>query len=49
MSDLLCVDTPPTTPTRFTDWAREHAETLGKKYTNELARRLDRVSAYESN
>jgi NADH dehydrogenase len=49
MSDLLHVDTPPTTPTRFTDWAREHADTLGKKYTNELARRLDRVSAYKSN
>jgi NADH dehydrogenase len=49
MSNLLCVNTPPTTPTRFTDWAREHAETLGKKYTNELSRRLDRVSAYESN
>jgi NADH dehydrogenase len=49
MSDLLCVDTPPTTPTRFTDWARQHSNTLGRKYTNELARRLDKVSAYESN
>jgi NADH dehydrogenase len=49
MSGLLCVDTPPTAPTRFTEWAREHAGTLGKKYTNELARRLDRISAYESN
>jgi NADH dehydrogenase len=49
MSDLLYVDTPPTAPTRFSEWAREHADTLGKKYTNELARRLDRVSAYKSN
>jgi len=49
MSDLLRVDTPPTAPTRFTDWARRHADTLGLKYTNELARRLDRVSGYASN
>jgi len=49
MSDLLCVDTPPTTSTRFTDWAKQHSNTLGRKYTNELARRLDKVSAYESN
>ena len=49
MSDLLRVDTPPTAPTRFTDWARRHADTLGLKYTNELARQLDRVSGYASN
>jgi hypothetical protein len=49
MSGLLCVDTPPTAPTRFTEWAREHADTLGKKYASKLARRLDRTSAYGSN
>ena len=49
MSDLLCVDTPPTTTTGFSDWARSHADTLGLQYTNELARRLDRVSSYSSN
>ena len=49
MSDLLCVDSPPTATTRFSDWARDHADTLGLKYTNELARRLDRVSSYASN
>ena len=49
MSGLLCVDTPPTASTRFTEWAKKHSDTLGKKYTNELARRLDRISAYESN
>lgn len=49
MSDLLCVPTPPTAPTRFTDWARRHAETLGRRYSNELVRRLDRVSAYAGN
>ena len=49
MSDLLCVETPPTAPTRFTDWARSHANTLGLRYTNELARRMDRISSYASN
>jgi NADH dehydrogenase len=49
MSGLLCVDTPPTTATRFSEWVKEHAETLGQKYSNELARRLDRISAYASN
>ncbi|MDR2452227.1 MAG: NmrA family NAD(P)-binding protein [Candidatus Accumulibacter sp.] len=48
MSGLLCVDTPPTTTTRFSEWVKEHAETLGQKYSNELARRLDRISAYAS-
>ena len=49
MSDLLCVDTPPTAHTYFTDWAKGHSNTLGLKYTHELARRLDRISDYESN
>jgi uncharacterized protein YbjT (DUF2867 family) len=39
MADLLYVDSPPTGKTRLTDWAREHADTLGKHYANELARR----------
>lgn len=46
MSGLLCVDTPPTGSTRLTDWAQRHAQTLGKQYTSELARRRDRVAAY---
>jgi NADH dehydrogenase len=49
MSGLLCVDTPPTAATRFSEWAKEHGETLGRKYTSEMARRLDRTSAYASN
>lgn len=46
MAGTLAVDTPPTAPTRLTDWAREHAATLGKSYTSELARRVDRVKGY---
>jgi NADH dehydrogenase len=49
MTDLLYVDSPPTGSTRLTEWARNHAHTLGLKYTSELARRLDRESAYQSN
>ncbi len=49
MAGLLYVDTPPTGWTRLTDWIRDHAETLGRMYTSELARRSDRTSAYRSN
>ncbi|MCA9970527.1 MAG: NAD(P)H-binding protein [Anaerolineales bacterium] len=49
MADLLHVDTPPTGATRLTDWARRHADTLGRRYTSELARRRDRQTAYQSN
>jgi NADH dehydrogenase len=49
MADLLYVDAPPAGRTRLTDWIRTHAETLGRGYTSELARRKDRRSAYASN
>ncbi len=39
MRGLLCVDSPPTGATRLTDWAVEHASTLGVRYASELARR----------
>jgi len=46
MAGLLCVDSPPTGPTRLTDWARAHADTLGRRYASELARRKNRQRAY---
>lgn len=49
MADLLHVDAPPAGTTRLTDWARKHADTLGRRYTSELARRRDRATAYASN
>ena len=49
MADLLHVDAPPAGTTRLTDWARANAETLGRRYTSELARRRDRDAAYASN
>lgn len=49
MADLLYVDTPPTGSTHLTVWARQHAATLGRQYTSELARRRNRQAAYASN
>ncbi len=49
MADLLSVDSPAAGDTRLTDWIREHADTLGRKYTSELARRKDRSIEYGSN
>jgi len=46
MADLLYVDAPPAGSTSLTVWAKEHADTLGKTYSNELARRRDRKTAY---
>lgn len=39
MKDLLYVDAKPAGSIRLTDWARKHADTLGRSYANELARR----------
>ena len=47
MDDLLYVDSPPAGSTKLSDWARQHADELGKHYANELARRIDRRAAYE--
>lgn len=49
MADLLYVDSPPSGTTVLTQWVKEHADTLGRKYTSELARRKDRATAYRSN
>ena len=47
MRNLLVTDSPPAGQTKVTDWAREHAATLGVKYASELAGRRDRAAAYE--
>ena len=49
MSNLLYVNSPPTGKTRLTDWIEEHTKSLGKQYTSELARRIDRETEYKSN
>ncbi len=46
MRGLLWSDRPPTGRVRLTDWAREHRETLGRRYASEVGRRRDRIGAY---
>lgn len=46
MADLLCVDSAPTGETKLSDWALLHKNTLGYKYSSELARRINREGAY---
>ena len=49
MADLLYVDSPPVGTTSLTNWIREQADSLGRKYTSELGRRIDRNREYQSN
>jgi uncharacterized protein YbjT (DUF2867 family) len=46
MQNRLWTPSPPAGTTRLTDWAREHASTLGIRYASELARRIDRRKSY---
>lgn len=48
MQGLLCTHAPPAGTTKLTDWAAAHADTLGRRYASELARRRNRVAAYEA-
>jgi NADH dehydrogenase len=47
MRGLLATTSPPAGSIRLTDWAKEHANSLGQKYASELGRRKDRRRAYE--
>ncbi|MFC1657715.1 SDR family oxidoreductase [Candidatus Moduliflexota bacterium] len=47
MSDLLYVNDQPAGTTRLTDWAAANADTLGKTYASELARRRKKRPALE--
>ena len=46
--DLLSTRSEPAGRTRLSDWAREHAGVLGRRYASELARRRNRREAYEN-
>ncbi|MBU0764159.1 MAG: NAD(P)H-binding protein [Bacteroidetes bacterium] len=39
MSGLLCTDSPPACPTKFSEWIACNSKNTGTKYTGELARR----------
>ncbi|MBI5030643.1 MAG: hypothetical protein HZB51_08955 [Chloroflexi bacterium] len=47
MQNLLYTKSPPTGTTKLTAWVDAHANVLGVKYASELARRKNRVAAYE--
>ena len=49
MQGRLYVDVPPLGATRLTEWIDRHKDTLGRHYTSEMARRVDRFSGYQSN
>ena len=49
MADLLYVDSAPTGKIKLTDWTRDHSDTLGHRYSSELARRRDRNMEYKIN
>jgi uncharacterized protein YbjT (DUF2867 family) len=47
MADLLYVKEPGAGRTKLSDWVRENAESLGRRYASELARRRNRRKAYD--
>jgi NADH dehydrogenase len=49
MEERLYVDAPSQATVRLTEWIEQHKTTLGHHYTSEMARRIDRSSAYRSN
>jgi NADH dehydrogenase len=49
MEGRLYVDAPPLGATKLTVWIDRHSDTLGRHYTSEMARRVDRASEYKSN
>ncbi len=49
MEGRLFVDAPPLGATKLTEWIGRHKDTLGRHYTSEMARRVDRASEYRSN
>ena len=49
MENRLYVNAPPLGWTKLSEWLAQHAATLGRRYTSELQRRMDRTSSYRSN
>ena len=47
MQNLLVTTSPPAGRTALSTWVHEHRETLGRRYSSELARRRDRKTSYE--
>jgi uncharacterized protein YbjT (DUF2867 family) len=49
MQERLYVDSPPLGTTKLSNWVRASCRDVGRRYTSELQRRLDRVGGYRSN
>lgn len=49
MEGRLYVAAPPLGATKLTEWIDRHRTSLGRHYTSEMARRVDRASEYKSN
>jgi len=49
MQERLYVDSPPLGTTKLSNWVRASYRDVGRRYTSELQRRLDRVGGYRSN
>ena len=49
MEGRLFVNAPPLGKTKLSDWVEKHKDTLGRQYTSEMRRRIDRTSGYKSN
>lgn len=47
MQNRLMTTSPPTGHTPLSQWVRTHHDVLGRRYSNELARRRDRRRSYE--
>lgn len=47
MWDLLYTDSPPAGERKLTDWARAHKDELGRRYANEVGRRIEKRKGYE--
>jgi len=48
MEELLFTGSPPAGKTRLTEWLKAHADTVGRKYSSELKRRVERKAAYRT-
>ena len=48
MANLLVTNSPPAGTTKLSEWAREHAADLGRRYASELGRRGNRSASYLS-
>jgi len=49
MANRLSVTAPPLGTTKLSEWVEENKSTLGRHYTSEMLRRVDRTSGYKSN